>query len=149
MGAGNHGDRDGYRIGAFRGLGCSGRPGRVSYGITQQGQPLPGQVAAGGDVTCCRSGQAGPVADGTCARKGVADGAPLVRREARQPIRKSANGVWSALLRSNIRGVLGTRGGCDRASRLVVGCSALRLIVGCRRRIGNFRRLGKQPRVGL
>ncbi|GMN45072.1 hypothetical protein TIFTF001_014271 [Ficus carica] len=66
----------------------------------------------------------------------------LARREARAPIRKSANGV-------NIMGAHSTRGGSDRASRLVVGCSALRLIVGCCRRVENFRRLGKQPRVGL
>ncbi|GMN59079.1 hypothetical protein TIFTF001_028175 [Ficus carica] len=63
---------------AFRGLGCSGIPGRVGYGITQ-GQPLPGQVAAGGDVTRCRSGQAEPTADGTCVRKGVTGGARAPR----------------------------------------------------------------------
>ncbi|GMN66701.1 hypothetical protein TIFTF001_035763 [Ficus carica] len=146
----------------------------VGYGITQQGQPLPGQVAAGGDVTRCRSGQAGPAADGTCVRKGVAGGVRAPRAlsfwnvlalaglsangvwsallgsdgEARALIRPLANGVWSALLGSNIRGALGTRGGSDRASHLVVGCSALRLIVGCCRQVGNFRRLGKQPRVG-
>ncbi|GMN32140.1 hypothetical protein TIFTF001_041686 [Ficus carica] len=74
-------------IWAFRGLGCSGRPDRVGYGITQQGQPLPGQVAAGGDVTRCRSGQAEPAVDGTCVRKGVAGGARAPR----------ALSLWNAL----------------------------------------------------
>nr|GMN67058.1 hypothetical protein TIFTF001_036115 [Ficus carica] len=157
--------------------GSNTQSGRGDCCRRQQGQPLPGQVAAGGDVTRCRSGQAEPAVDGTCVRKGVTGGArapralslwnalvsrprgtkacleghsvTLARREARAPIRKSANGVWSALLGSNIRGALGTRGGSDRASRFVVGCSAPRLIVGCRRRVGNFRCLGKQPRVGL
>nr|GMN19411.1 hypothetical protein TIFTF001_048610 [Ficus carica] len=39
-------------------------------------------------------------------------------------------------------GALGTRGGNDRATRLVVGCSAPKLIVECRRQVGDFRRLG-------
>ncbi|GMN60171.1 hypothetical protein TIFTF001_029266 [Ficus carica] len=94
-------------LGAFCRLGCSGRPGRVGYGITQQGQPLPGQVAAGGDVTSCRSGQAEPAADGTCVRKGVTahTGKWGTRQdvEARASIKPSVNGVWSALLKSDIR----------------------------------------------
>ncbi|GMN46724.1 hypothetical protein TIFTF001_015903 [Ficus carica] len=74
--------------GAFRGLGCSGRPGRVGYGITQ--------VAAGGDVTRCRSGQATPVADGTCVRKGVTGGARAPR----------ALSLWNVLARGGSSGIL-------------------------------------------
>ncbi|GMN31140.1 hypothetical protein TIFTF001_044552 [Ficus carica] len=55
----------------------------------QQGQPLPGQVAVGGDVTRCRSGQAEPAVDGTCVRKGVAGGARAPR----------ALSLWNALVR--------------------------------------------------
>ncbi|GMN74863.1 hypothetical protein TIFTF001_052474 [Ficus carica] len=88
---------------AFRGLGCSGRPDRVGYGITQgdycrrqQGQPLPGQVAAGGDVTRCRSGQAEPAVDGTCVRKVVTGGARAPR----------ALSLWNALVRRGSSGIL-------------------------------------------
>ncbi|GMN72213.1 hypothetical protein TIFTF001_055226, partial [Ficus carica] len=112
----------------FRGPGCSGRPGRVGYGITQvgdvalnlhtcrptttpcnrprgrkgdccqrqQGQPLPGQVAAGGDVTHYRSGQAAPAADGTCVRKGVTGGARAPR----------ALSLWNVLARGGSSGIL-------------------------------------------
>ncbi|GMN73059.1 hypothetical protein TIFTF001_054263 [Ficus carica] len=48
------------------------------------------------------------------------DGALRQEGEARASIKPSVNGVWSALLGSDIRGALGTRGGSDRASRLVV-----------------------------
>ncbi|GMN44113.1 hypothetical protein TIFTF001_013304 [Ficus carica] len=50
------------------------RPGRLRNNPTGT---TPAR--AGGDVTCCRSGQAGPAADGTCARKGVAGGARTPR----------------------------------------------------------------------
>ncbi|GMN34199.1 hypothetical protein TIFTF001_004567 [Ficus carica] len=101
------------------------RPGRLRNN--------PRQVAAGGDVTRCRSEQAEPAVDGTCVRKGVTGGARAPRAlslwnalgarlvlwsasrltrvdgalrqdgEARAPIKPSVNGVWSALLGSNIR----------------------------------------------
>ncbi|GMN63809.1 hypothetical protein TIFTF001_032905 [Ficus carica] len=123
-------------LSAFRRPGCSGRPSRVGYGITQQGQPLPGQVVAGSDVTRYRSGQAAAAADGTCVRKGSAsrltrvDVALRQDGEARAPIKPSVNGVWLVLVESDIRGALGTRGGSDRATRLVVGYSAPKLIIG-------------------
>ncbi|GMN72219.1 hypothetical protein TIFTF001_054698 [Ficus carica] len=60
----------------------------------QQGQPLPGQVAAGGDVTRCRSGQAEPAVDGTCVRKGVTGGARAPR----------ALSLWNALVRGGSSG---------------------------------------------
>ncbi|GMN72265.1 hypothetical protein TIFTF001_056006 [Ficus carica] len=48
------------------------------------------------------------------------DGALQQDGETQAPIKPSVNGVWSALLGSDIRGALGTRGGSDQASRLVV-----------------------------
>ncbi|GMN75775.1 hypothetical protein TIFTF001_056276 [Ficus carica] len=47
----------------------------------------PRQVAAGGDVTRCRSGQAEPAVDGTSVRKGVTGGARAPR----------ALSLWNAL----------------------------------------------------
>ncbi|GMN71502.1 hypothetical protein TIFTF001_055538 [Ficus carica] len=62
----------------------------------QQGQPLPGMVAAGGDVTRCRSGQAEPAVDGTCVRKGVTGGARAPR----------ALSLWNALVRGGSSRIL-------------------------------------------
>ncbi|GMN71378.1 hypothetical protein TIFTF001_052658 [Ficus carica] len=133
-------------------LGSRGRgyPGCFARPLLQWSVALGASVAAGGDVTRCRSGQAEPAVDGTCVRKGVTggvrapralslwnalgarlvfwsairltrvDGALWQDDEAQAPIKPSVNGVWSALLGSDIRGAHGTRGGSDRASRLVV-----------------------------
>ncbi|GMN75548.1 hypothetical protein TIFTF001_056704, partial [Ficus carica] len=51
-------------------------------------------VAAGGDVTRCRSGQAEPAVDGTCVRKGVTGGARAPR----------ALSLWNALVRGGSSG---------------------------------------------
>ncbi|GMN71379.1 hypothetical protein TIFTF001_052659 [Ficus carica] len=70
------------------------RPGRLR--INPTGATLPGQVAAGGDVTHCRSGQAESTVDGTCVRKGVTGG-------ARAP---TALNLWNALVRGGSSGIL-------------------------------------------
>ncbi|GMN72430.1 hypothetical protein TIFTF001_056013, partial [Ficus carica] len=83
-----------------------------------QGQPLPGLVAVGGDVTHCRSGQAEPTVDGTCVRKGVTGG-------ARAP---TALNLWNALVRGGSSGILGARLLFWSASRLTRLDGALRAL---------------------
>ncbi|GMN19410.1 hypothetical protein TIFTF001_048612 [Ficus carica] len=81
----------------FASSGARGDPaGSATEKPKWQGQPLPGQVAAGGDVTRCRSGQARPAADGTFVRKGVAGGARAPR----------ALSFWNALALAGLSGIL-------------------------------------------
>ncbi|GMN74728.1 hypothetical protein TIFTF001_053211 [Ficus carica] len=70
-----------------RALGAT-RPGRLRNN--------PRQVAASGDVTRCRSGQAEPAVDGTCVRKGVTGGTRASR----------ALSLWNALVRGGSSGIL-------------------------------------------
>ncbi|GMN62263.1 hypothetical protein TIFTF001_031351 [Ficus carica] len=100
--------------------------------VSSAGTPIPKSVrelmSSRRGRALARSGQAEPAADGTCVRKGVTGGAQAPRPahtgrrgtrqdgEARAPIKPSVNRVWSALLGSDIRDALGTRGGSDSYS---------------------------------